>query len=355
MINNILQICPLADLEIFPGGSTHKILIIMSKVLAMGNALVDILIRLDDDTMLSEFKLDKGSMQLINKDMVDLITMRTQNLEKVKVSGGSASNTIHALAKLGVETGMIGKIGEDETGLFFKEDMEMNHIDACLLSSETLSGRAMTFISPDSERTFGTFLGAAVELTDADLNEELFRGYSYFHIEGYLVQNNKLIEKALRLAKEAGLKISIDMASYNVVEENLDFLKKMVNKYVDIAFLNEEEAQAFTGKQPEEALHDVARECEIAVVKLGKQGSLIKRKDEIISVPGIEVTPKDTTGAGDAYAAGFIYGLIRNLPLQKCGEISSLIAGHVVTVIGAKLDSKHWSELKEKIQEIVNN
>jgi sugar/nucleoside kinase (ribokinase family) len=326
----------------------------MSKVLAIGNALVDILIRVKNEELLQEFNLDKGSMQLVNKDMVDLIVARTRDMEKVMASGGSASNTIHALAKLGIDTSILGKIGQDEIGQFFKKDMETNHVNANLLTSDTLSGRAMAFISPDGERTFATYLGAAVELTEADLNEKMFQGYSYFHVEGYLVQNNVLIETALKLAKKAGLKVSIDMASYNVVDANIDFLKRIVDEYVDIAFLNEEEALSFTGKEPEEAVHEIARSCGIAVVKIGKEGSLIKKGDKLYKVAGIPAKTLDTTGAGDVYAAGFIYGLIEGLDLVQCGKIGSLVASKVVEVMGAKLSNEQWHHVKKEIENIKN-
>lgn len=324
----------------------------MAKVLGMGNALVDILIRLKSDDTLKEFNLPKGSMQLVDFEFSNKVNTGTDHLEKQIASGGSAANTIHGIAKMGIDTGFIGKVGEDELGTFFYDDMLNSNIHPQLLKSNTPSGKAMALISPDSERTFATYLGAAVELSPDDILSDHFEGYDYFHIEGYLVQNHALIENAVKFAKENGLKVTLDMASYNVVEENLEFLKFILDKYVDIVFANEEEAKSFTGKEPEEALNEFAKLCEIAVVKIGKNGSLIKKGTEMFKVGSIDANPADTTGAGDLYASGFIYGLINNYSLDKCGRIGSVLAGKTIEVIGPKMDEFKWKEVKNLIEKI---
>jgi len=322
----------------------------MDKVLGIGNALVDIMTKLDKDEFLKEFNLPKGSMQLVDQDFIKKISKATEKFEKHQSSGGSAANTIHGLARLGVETGFIGKVGEDELGDFFYEDMKKSNIDPKLLRSKTDSGRAVALISPDSERTFATFLGAAIDLVPEDLTNKLFEGYKYLHIEGYLVQNHDLLLKASKLAKENGLKISLDLASYNVVDDNLEFLKSYINDFVDIIFANEEESNAFTGKEPEESLNELAKRSEIAVVKVGKEGSFIKAGNETSTVEPIEANPVDTTGAGDAYAAGFLYGLVNDYSLSKCGQIGSILAGKVIEVVGAKMDEEKWQEIFDLVK-----
>ena len=324
----------------------------MAKVLGMGNALVDIMTKLESDDTLKKFGLPKGSMQLVDFEKSNTVNSGTVDLEKQIASGGSAANTIHGIAKMGIKTGFIGKVGEDEMGTFFHDDMLNSNIHPQLLKINKHSGKAMALISPDSERTFATYLGAAVELSPDDILSDHFEGYDYFHIEGYLVQNHALIEKAVKFAKENGLKVTLDMASYNVVEENLEFLKVILDKYVDIVFANEEEAKSFTGKEPEEALNEFAKLCEIAVVKIGKNGSLIKKGTEVFKVDSIEANPVDTTGAGDLYAAGFIYGLINNYSLDKCGRIGSILAGKTIEVIGPKMDELKWNEVKKLIEEV---
>lgn len=324
----------------------------MSKVIGMGNALVDIMTRLENDALLNDFNLPKGSMQLVDKISVEIVLKGTQHLQIQQSSGGSAANTIHGLANLGIETGFIGTIGEDEFGVFFHEDLKKNNIQPRLFKGKTESGRAIALVSPDSERTFATFLGAAIELSAEHLTTDIFEGYHYFHIEGYLVQNHDLIKKAVELAKQQGLKVSLDLASFNVVEANIDFLKELIRDYVDIVFANEEEAKAFTGLQPEEALHEIAKTCEIAVVKIGKNGSLIKTGDTVYTIGVIQANSLDTTGAGDNYASGFIYGLVNGLSLQKCGEIGAVLSGKVIEVIGAKMDSNTWDTIRKMVIEI---
>lgn len=322
----------------------------MAKVLGMGNALVDIMTMLRDDSLLKEFRLPKGSMQLVDREFSDKIDKATDHLEKKTASGGSAANTIHGLAALGIETAFIGKVGNDRFGKFFSEDMKKNNINPVLLKGKQATGKAMALISPDSERTFATYLGAAVELTPADITEDLFTGYDFFHIEGYLVQNHDLISHAVQLAKQKGLMVSLDMASYNVVEQNLDFLSRILKDYVDIVFANEEEAKAFTGKLPEDAVIEFSEHCDIAVVKTGKKGSWVMKGSELHGVQPINANSVDTTGAGDLYAAGFIFGLIKNYPLNRCGDLGSLLAGKTIEVIGPKMDSVKWAEVRSLIQ-----
>ena len=324
----------------------------MAKVLGMGNALVDILTMLKSDETLKKFSLPKGSMQLVDHETSDKVDKGTIDLDKSIASGGSAANTIHGLAGLGIETGFIGKVGKDEFSRYFIADLEKNNIKPELLTSETPTGKAMALISQDSERTFATYLGAAVEMTASDLNENLFEGYGYFHIEGYLVQNHELIERAVEIAKKKNLKVSLDMASYNVVEDNLQFLQNLLKNYVDIVFANEEEAKAFTGKSPEESLDIFADICEIAIVKTGKTGSMVKKGSTVYNIGAIDAKPVDTTGAGDMYAAGFIYGLINKLSLDKCGMAGSVLAGKVIEVIGPKLDPTRWNESREMIKNL---
>jgi sugar/nucleoside kinase (ribokinase family) len=265
------------------------------KILGMGNALVDIMTELKDDSILQRFKFPKGSMTLVDNEMSGFLYNETIGLTKHKTSGGSAANTIHGLSHLGVQTSFIGKIGNDELGKFFKKDMKINGINPILFKSITETGRVVAMISPDTERTMATYLGAAIELDPQDLSADIFKGNDFFYIEGYLVQNKGLIEKALRLAKHCRIKTCLDLASYNIVLENIIFLKELMREFVDIVFANEDEARALTGKSPESALEDLSEMCEIAVVKIGEKGSLIKVGAETIVIPGREAKCIDTT------------------------------------------------------------
>ncbi|HAN00620.1 MAG TPA: adenosine kinase [Marinilabiliales bacterium] len=321
----------------------------MDKILGMGNALVDVMTRVPNDQILNQLNLPKGSMQLVDPDFSASVIEKTSHLNPVMTSGGSAANTIHGLAKLGIQTGFIGKVGRDALGEFFKHDLMQAGIEPYLLQSETPSGKAIALVTPDSERTFATCLGAAVELSASDLDASIFKGFQIFHIEGYLVQNHQLIETAIKLAKQQGLKVSLDLASYNVVAENLEFLKSIVSRYVDILFANEEEARSFTGLEPDEALDFIASQCEYAVVKIGKNGSLIKHKNEKTHVGIIGIDAFDTTGAGDLYAAGFLYGMVHNLSLNDCGNMGALLSGKVIETLGAKISDQGWDFIKQQM------
>jgi sugar/nucleoside kinase (ribokinase family) len=180
----------------------------------------------------------------------------------------------------------------------------------------------------------------------------MFRSYDIFHIEGYLVQNYELIETAVHLARKEGLEVSLDMASFNVVEQHIDFLRKIVAEGVDIIFANEEEAKAFTGEAPETAVESLARMSRTAIVKTGVGGSLVRDAKGLHRVPSFLADVRDTTGAGDIYASGFLYGYIRGLHPERSGRIGSLLAARVIEYIGAKIPDAVWSELLKQVAEI---
>ncbi|MDR2824778.1 MAG: adenosine kinase [Prevotellaceae bacterium] len=322
----------------------------MKKIVGIGNALTDILLQIDNDVILTKLKLLKGSMQLIDEQKMSEILTQLQKFSRKMVTGGSASNAINGIAKLGGRAGFLGKIGNDDVGRFFESDTVENGVSAHLLHSEVPSGRCHVMISPDGERTMATFLGAAANLQPADIQPEVFSDYDIFHIEGYLVQNHELIRKAVATAAEMGLMVSIDLASFNVVEENFEFLHEIVKKYVNIVFANEEEAFAFTHEQPERAVDVIAQMVDIAIVKMGKDGSFVKSGDQKWKIQPFAANAIDTTGAGDLYAAGFLFGLANHCELDVCGKMGSLVSSKIVERIGAKLDENIWKEIKEDIE-----
>ena len=319
-------------------------------ILGIGNALTDILAVLPDDALLKRYNLPVGSMQHVNEETGDNIWNALKEVGVENVPGGSASNTVTGAAMFGMDSGFIGKVGNDELGLLFKEGQESVGIKPLLLKGKSASGRAMVFVTaPNSERTFAVYLGAALELVPEDLKPEFFEGYDYFHIEGYLVQNHDLVSRAVELAKAAGSIISIDLASYNVVEENLEFLRGIVSDYVDIVFANETEAKSFTGKEPREALDEIAGMCDIAVVKLGPDGSMVKCAEKFAAIEPCPANCIDATGAGDLYAAGFLYAHSLGMPVDICGKVGSIISSKVVEVVGSRIDDARWKESLDSI------
>ncbi|OFX79150.1 MAG: sugar kinase [Bacteroidetes bacterium GWE2_29_8] len=322
----------------------------MKKIIGIGNALVDIMTKLGKEELLKELNFPKGSMQLVDTSIMQLITEKTLNDTKQLTTGGSAANTINGLANLGVSTSFIGSIGNDDIGSFFEKDMLRSNINPILFKGAENTGRAIAMISPDAERTFAVYLGAAIELNKESLSIDNLKGHDILYIEGYLIPNRELVLSVAKMAKEIGMKICYDMASFNVVEENREFINEFIEKYIDIVFANEEEAKAFTGLDARMALDVIAGKCEVAIVKVGSKGSLIKANNKITEIGVIECNKLDTTGAGDMYAAGFLYGYINDLSMAKCGYYGSLLSGKVIEVIGAKMDNEKWSEINNIIK-----
>jgi sugar/nucleoside kinase (ribokinase family) len=321
----------------------------MKKILGMGNALTDVLVQLDNEIHLEKLGLPKGSMQLVDSDKNTAVQEYIRNMSKQMIAGGSASNTMRGIACLGGYSTFVGMVGNDEVGKVFEQELKDTGVSTNLFFSNTPSGTATAFISPDGERTFATHLGAAIGMTAELLTPELFKGYDIFHIEGYLVQNHDLIRKAVHIAKYEGLKVSLDLASYNVVEENLEFLQTLVRDYVDILFANEEEALAFTGKQPEEALDIISKMVEYAIVKVGKKGSLIKYKGNVVAEGITDNKRVDTTGAGDFYAAGFLYALANGMTVEKAAHYGKILSGNIIEVVGVKLTDQQWNNIKRML------
>ncbi|MCQ2335014.1 MAG: adenosine kinase [Paludibacteraceae bacterium] len=318
----------------------------MKKILGLGNALTDILLHVSDEDVRS-LGVSKGGMHLISFDQALSLQQQFSLVRRSMIAGGSAANTVNAIAALGGKASFVGKLGEDEIGQFFRQDMVKNGVEnPRFFTSELISGCCTVLITPDSERTMCTYLGAAANMTPEDITPGMFTGYDIFHVEGYILQNHELIEKAIRLAKEAGLKVSIDLASYTVINENKEFLTELVKNYVDIVFANEDEALAYTGLDPEGALRVLADQCEIAIVKIGSRGSMVMRGDENYRVPAVGTKCVDTTGAGDYYAGGFLYALASGQNLLDCARIGTITAGRVCEVVGAKLTDETWQEIK---------
>ena len=323
----------------------------MEKIIGIGNALVDILVRLKDDAFLEQMGLPKGSMMLIDEARQKELRTCMERLPMEQATGGSAGNAMLALAKLGGKAGFVGKIGKDVLGKFYAENCEKVGIDARLLECNLPTGVANTFISPDGERTFGTCLGAASTLQASDITPALFEGVAMAHIEGYLVQNHELMEAICQTAMEMSVQLSLDLASYNVVAADLPFFQHLVQDYIDIVFANEEEAAAFTGKkEPLEALREIAALKCLAVVKLGSKGASARLGREEVIVPANRVPVVDTTAAGDFFAGGFLYALNRGASLKDCLSCGALLSEHIIGVVGTRLPEEEWKEIRKKIK-----
>jgi len=322
------------------------------KILGIGNALVDIITMLNDDQIIRSLQLPKGSMTLVDRSMSERIQFAIEDEKRLLVTGGSVANAINGIANLGVPCGFLGTVGRDDLGKLFENEQIAQGIQPLLIHSELPTGRAVGLVEPGGERTFATYLGAASELYPNDITPERLNGFDLFFVEGYLVYNHALIMAAAQAAKKAGLTIALDLASYNVVEANLGLLNELVDTYVDIIFANEEEAKSFTGMEPLEAVENLAGRCDLAIVKVGKEGAYIQQGAFQCKIAAAGDLVVDTTGAGDFFAAGFLSGLAKGYNLEKSGKLGALLASRVIRIPGAKLTAEEWKEIRKIEQEL---
>ena len=320
-----------------------------NRILGIGSALVDILIN-ESDAFLNEIGALKGGMTLTSDSHINEILLKTRNKSNI-VPGGSACNTIIGIALLGGQTQFIGKRGEDDLGKFFENYLKKNYVDTCLLTSTLPTGKVLSIITPDAQRTMYTYLGAASETRPDEIFKSYFKNLGIAYIEGYLIYNKDLIFKILKLAKAAGVYIALDLSSYTIVEENKSLFKSIVEEYVDILFANEDEARVFTENSDEQTQLDLlSRNVDIAILKLGKRGSMVYHNDQTIKIdPKGTKDAIDTTGAGDLYAAGFLFGLVNGYSILKCGEIASLCGYEVCQEIGASISNKGWERINYEL------
>jgi len=247
----------------------------------------------------------------------------------------------------------VGKCGRGALSRLFASDLKKNRVEPILFTSSSHTGRCLSIITPDAQRSMFTFLGAAAEMKPDDMSPRFFEDAAVVHIEGYLLFNRELLSAALSAAKEAGAIVSLDLGSLQVVEESLDILSDLVDDYVDILIANEDEARVFSGDADAAiALGRLSSKVQIAVVNVGAQGSHIGHAQNRLHVPAAGAgTIVDTTGAGDFWTSGFLFGLVNGLPLEQCGELGALCGYEVCQVIGADIPLEGWEKINRFLEE----
>ncbi|SEQ51955.1 adenosine kinase [Faunimonas pinastri] len=312
-------------------------------VLTIGNAIVDVLTQTEEDFLVRE-KLVKGSMRLVDAGESERIygLMGPGQL----VSGGCAGNTAAGVASLGGRAAFIGKVRDDDLGRFFRHDMNSIGVrfpTNPLGADGTATGRCMILITPDTERTMNTFLGACQELTPADLDRPTIEGAAITYLEGYLWDPPKAKEafiEAARIAHAAGRQVALTLSDFFCVDRyREEFIDLMKTGTVDIVFANHPEVMALYGTEDfNAALEQLERDVKLASVTLGAEGSLVLGGPEgrvQVGAPPVD-TIVDKTGAGDLYASGFLFGLSRGAPLGRCAELGALSAGEIISHVGAR-------------------
>lgn len=322
-------------------------------VIGIGNPLMDLLVKVDHDKLL-EMNLEKGTMHLLSEKEIKHMQDKIKDKEIVIAPGGSVANTLAGMALLGCNVCYIGKVGSDKHADIYEQKIIEHGIHSRIKRKDGITGKAFTFITPDTERTFAVHLGVACHLEKEDVFEEDIKKSKILHVTGYQLEDPKLRETALHamdIAKKHNVRISIDLADFNLVKKNIKDLSDIVKRYADIVFANEEEAKAFTNEEPEKAAEKISDMADTVVIKLGRKGSLIRQDKKIIRIKPHIIDAVDATGAGDNYSAGFLYALTNGLDLKPAGNIASYIAAQVVKKIGARLDfiSKEYIEKYLKV------
>jgi sugar/nucleoside kinase (ribokinase family) len=317
------------------------------ELIGVGSPLVDLLLTVDDALLTEHVSGAKGGMEMVEADAIAAIVKKSKQ-KPVQAAGGAASNTTVGCANLGIRTAFIGSCGSDDLAAYYRDKLTSQGCEARLVEHPVLpTGRVLSLVTPDAQRTMRTCLGAAAALDPALFSASTFAGARVVMLEGYTLFNHELTRAIARAAKAAGAELALDLASFEVVKYNHGVLEELLAGQVDIVFANEDEAAAWTGGSPEQALADLAGRTRLAVVKLGKEGAWIARGGERVRV-GIEPVESvvDTTGAGDCWAAGFLAGHLRGLPLAQCGRLGALCGAAVVQVMGAQVPSVEWTRIK---------
>lgn len=322
--------------------------------IGLGNALVDVLLQLKDEDILTRIGVKRGAMDMISEEQMIAIQSSSLDLERTLTPGGSVCNTMRALASLGANSGYIGKIGQDKNAGYYEKALQTAGVKPNFIRTEGVSGCCTVLISPDGERTMCTFLGPAPTITSSEISEDLLSAYDCIYIEGYLLVNEELVRGTMQKAKKLGLKVALDLSNFNIVNGFKALLEEIIPEYVNILFSNESEAEAFTGLKAEDAARKLSGIVDISLVTMGKNGAFIASKGEVIHVLAEGGRPKDTTGAGDNFAAGFLYGQTVGATLAQSAQIGSMLAGYVIDVIGPQIPEEKWEQIKLKVKDILN-
>jgi sugar/nucleoside kinase (ribokinase family) len=320
------------------------------KVLGVGSPMLDVLVNVPD-SFLSEIEAQKGGMELVDSVTLEKILSKTRS-KQMLAPGGSSANTIFGLMELGMDTAFLGKIGNDKQGRFYTERYQSigGDISRFKVNEKVPTGRCLSLITPDSERTMRTDLGAAATMIMEEITSADFADITHLHAEGYMLFNKDLMIHVLSLAKKNSCTVSLDLSSFGVVNASMDILPDILGKYVDIVFANEDEAKAFCGDEdPEKAIKAIAEYSQAVAVKLGKKGSIIRCRRSTVRVNADVVEAVDTTGAGDLWQAGFLYGFLQGLPIELCGKFGSVLGSEVVKVVGASIPEDKWDEIRRRI------
>ncbi len=308
-------------------------------IVAIGNALVDVL-SYEDDAFVARLGLNRGTMQLVDEDRAHVVYEAMG--PAVEISGGSAANTTVGAAALGSRAVFVGRVRDDELGDVFAHDIRAAGVgfDTMPATTGPGTGRCLVVVTPDAQRTMSTYLGASELLGPDDVDDRLVASARIVYLEGYLWDREEAkaaYRKAARLAHDAGHEVALTLSDPFCVERHRAELHALVEHEVDVLFANEAEITSLYECPFDEALQQVRAHCRVAALTRSEHGSVVVAGDDVHVVPADPVERVvDTTGAGDLYAAGFLHGYVRGMPLATCARLGSIAAAEVITHLGAR-------------------
>ncbi len=318
-------------------------------VLGIGTAITDLVIPVSDH-FLQTYVGEKGGATEVSVEKIDHIITMSQQTPTVK-PGGSCANSLKGLGTLGMRTAFHFRVGDDSYGHLFQQSLKQHHVEPqVIIDPLDASGKLACLVTADHQRTFCVYTGASGNFCSSDLDPHLFTQATIVHIEGYALRNANLVERAMQLAKERGATISFDLGCFQLVREHNQRIKNLISSYVDILFGNEEEMTALWDLPLEATRLELHKIAPLAIILMGKNGCYITRAQHDCSVPSYPVPAIDTTGAGDFFISGFLYGYLQKWPIEKCAQAGNLLGSKVVQYYGASIPDEAWDEMKQGLR-----
>jgi len=324
------------------------------RILGVGSALVDAVLPVDDAFLSAHVPGAKGGMEMASRADQDRWIAASGSVPE-RATGGAAGNTVSCLGHLGLPVAQLSKVGRDADGEFLRKKMRELGGEPVFFESETSgSGRCLALVTPDSERTMRSALGASGEITPEEVAQVDFSRFSLVYLEGYQLFNAGVVPQVLRQARAAGCSTAMDMASFEVMKLFRADVLQMLADDIDMVFANEEEAAVLTGpgKSAEAMALELGGLCRVAAVKRGPKGACIVRDGKLTVIDITPVRAVDTTAAGDSWAAGYLYGFRHGMDDARSGRIASMVSAEIVQVFGAELPENTWENLRKRIREV---
>jgi len=322
-------------------------------VYGLGNPLVDVIVNIDDE-MHRELGLTKGTMNLVDQERQAAILEKTKQKTPLVALGGSCANSMVMIAQLGGKSAFCGNLGNDAFAKEYEAQLTVAGVDSFAKKSEGMTGSTVILVSPDAERTMNTHLGQCQELTKEAVDLEAIGISKYLYVEGYLWDTPKQQEAVLHAldhAKKAGIKISLSLSDTFVVGRHKEAFVSLLKDYVDLVFCNQSEAETMTGEtDPQKIIDHLHQWVPHVALTLGKEGSVLSYDGKQYHIDAVAVEALDTTGAGDSFAAGYLFGLTQGYEIAEAGRLASHSASVVVSQIGPRYQGDLKAKLKDHIK-----